>query len=91
MIQNVVNYGSVFAASRICSDLARTEKFSITIRQRTVPDESSRNSAGRAMISAACQFFSLNQIITTDCFEFWIGEKSKFEPSFRDFSEARQR
>ena len=40
---------NVFAASRTCSGRAITKKFSVTIRQRIVPDESTRNSAGRAI------------------------------------------
>src|SRR4029079_7550140 len=42
-------YGNAFAASRTCSGCAILKKFSVTIRQRIVPDESIRNSAGRAM------------------------------------------
>ncbi len=44
-----VTHGSAFAASRTCSARARTEKFSVTIRQRIDPSGSIRNSAGRAM------------------------------------------
>jgi hypothetical protein len=42
-------YRTTFAASRICSGRARTQRFSVRFAQRTMPEESNRNSPGLAM------------------------------------------
>jgi len=44
-----VPYGIALAASRTWAGRGVLKRFSVIMRQRIVPDESSKNSAGRAM------------------------------------------